>query len=291
MKILLIGARGQLGTDIQKVIPKSFLIPLTRDDIQVENQESIFSNISKIRPDIVINTSAFHKVDVCEDSIKESFLVNTFAIEYLAKACLEHKCALVHISTDYVFGADEARTSPYSEVDREGPISVYGLSKLAGEKFLQYKMTNFFLIRSAGLFGVAGSSGKGGNFVETMIRLGKEKGKVSVVNDQYTSPTYTLNLAENIWKLIQTRHYGLYHMTSEGDCSWYEFANTIFNILKMDVECTPCSTAQFPTRARRPKYSVLENSRLKALGLNSMNHWKENLEFYLSEKGHIHTKS
>jgi len=287
MKVLLIGANGQLGTDLQKVLPGDDLVPLTHREIEVKDRESVLACLRAHRPDVVLNTSAFHQVDICEKQAEEAFAVNSVAVGHLADACVEAKAALVHLSTDYVFGADAHRQSPYHEEDREAPINVYGVSKLAGEKILQSRLRRHFIVRTSGLFGVAGSSGKGGNFVELMIRLGREKGKVKVVHDQALSPTYTLNLAENIRALMVTDHYGLYHCTSQGECSWYEFACTIFEQLGMRVECTPCTSEEFPTRARRPAYSALDNRKLEETGLNRMNSWEENLRRYLIEKGHL----
>jgi len=287
MRILLIGAGGQLGTDLRKVLAAEDLVALSHRDIEVKDRDGVLGWIKKIRPEVVLNTSAFHQVDVCEDSAEESFAVNSVAVAHLADACVETGAALVHLSTDYVFGADTGRKVAYVEGEREEPINVYGASKLAGEKLIPYRMEKYFILRSSGLFGVAGSSGKGGNFVELMIRLGREKGKVKVVDDQVLSPTYTLNLAENIRELIRAEGYGLYHCTSEGECSWHRFACAIVDQLGMQVECTPCTSREVPTRARRPAYSALDNRRLKDAGLNRMKTWEENLKNYLIEKGHL----
>jgi dTDP-4-dehydrorhamnose reductase len=194
---------------------------------------------------------------------------------------------LVYISTDYVFGQDEKRKKPYKETDNTGPINVYGVSKLAGEKFTQYICSKYFIVRVCGLFGVAGSSGKGGNFVELMVRLGKEKGEVSVVDDQILTPTYTKNIAENLQELLKTDYYGLYHLTSEGQCSWWEFANEIFKLLKLKVKNNPVDSKFFKTRAKRPKFSVLEKYHLNKINLNLMRDWKENLRLYLIEKCYL----
>ncbi|MCL4363821.1 dTDP-4-dehydrorhamnose reductase, partial [Patescibacteria group bacterium] len=266
-KLALIGANGQLSTDIRKVFDKDFysITPLTHQDIEVTDITNVKKVLEGINPDIVINTSAYHKVDEVEDNPDKAFLVNASAQKNIAELCQSKGWTTVFISTDYVFGLDEKRNTPFSEADNTGPVNVYGTSKLAGENFTRYIADRHFVIRVCGLHGTAGSSGKGGNFVELMIRLGKEKGQVSVVDDQTCTPTYTKNIAENLNELLKTDNYGLYHMTSQGQCSWYEFASEIFKQMKMKVECNPVDSSHFPTRAKRPKYSVLENKNLKKM--------------------------
>lgn len=288
-KIALIGANGQLSTDIINVFDKKyfFISPLSHKDIEITNIEDTKKVLEKINPDIVINTAAYHKVDEVEDNPEKAFLVNSVAQKNLAEICETNKWTLVFISTDYVFGLDKERNASYIETDTPGPINVYGVSKLAGEYFTRYICKKHFVIRVCGLFGVAGSSGKGGNFVELMIKLGKEKGKVNVVNDQILTPTYTKNIAENLQELLKTENFGLYHMTSEGQCSWWEFTSEIFKQLKMKAKCNPVASSFFKTRAKRPAFSVLENYNLKKIGLNKMRSWKENLKLYLKEKGYL----
>lgn len=288
-KIALIGANGQLSSDVIKVFDKNHfaITPLTHSDIEVTDINSTKKVLEDIKPDIVINTSAFHKVDEVEDNPEKAFIVNSSAQKNLAELSQKNKWTLVFLSSDYVFGLDNQRKTPFNERDETGPINVYGVSKLAGENFTRYICNKHFVIRVCGLFGTAGSSGKGGNFVELMIKLGKEKGEVSVVSDQILTPTYTKNIAENMNELFKTDAYGLYHITSEGQCSWYEFANEIFNQTKMKVKCNPVDSNFFSTRAKRPKFSVLENYNLKKINLNKMRNWKDNLNLYLKEKGHI----
>lgn len=287
MRILLIGNSGQLGTDLRKVLNKEELICPSRDDLDIARFEKTKEFINQYSPQVVINTAAFHQVDKCEEDLEKSFLVNTFAIKNLADTCKEKDIPLVHISTDYVFGLDKRRKKPYIEQDSPGPVNAYGISKLAGEYFIRYTLNKYFIIRPAGLFGVAGAEGKGGNFVETMLRLAKEKRGVKVKNDEFTTPTYTKELAEATGDLIKTNEYGIYHITSQGECSWYEFAKKIFELTNTKVNCQPVSSDEFPTVAKRPHYSVLENRHLKDIGLDKMSHWQKALEKYLKEKGHI----
>lgn len=289
-KIALIGASGQLGTDIVKVFKKDKyfkLVPLTRQDIEITDIKNTKQVLERIKPDLVINTAAYHRVDEMENYPDKAFEINATAQKNLAQLCQKNGWAVVFISTDYVFGLDKRRKKPYVETDSPGPLNVYGISKLAGEYFTRYFCPRHFVIRTSGLHGVAGSSGKGGNFVGTMIRLGKEKGEVSVVDDQVLTPTYSKNMAENMLELLKTEHFGLYHMTAESECSWWEFASEIFKTLKMDVVCNRVDSSFFKARATRPLYSVLENAALEKLGLNKMRNWQENLKLYLEEKKYL----
>jgi len=287
-KVLLIGADGQLGTDLRKVISKNYelLCPL-EEDLDITHFDNVREYVYQNSPDLIINTAAFHQTDECEKDPQTSFLVNASAIKNLADVCKKLDILLVHISTDYVFGLDEKRKTPYIEEDLPAPVNIYGISKLAGEYCIRYTLKKYFVIRTAGLFGVAGAKGKGGNFIETMLKLAKNKGEVKVKNDEFTSPTYTKELVENIAQLIKTDKYGIYHITSQGECSWYEFAQKIFKLTNTKVNCQPVSSDEFPTIAKRPCYSVLDNKHLKEIGLDKMSRWEDALEKYLKEKGHM----
>lgn len=287
-KILLIGADGQLGTDLRKVIDKNYeLLCPSIEELDIVQFDKTKEYIHQNHPDLIINTAAFHQVDECEKDPQTSFLVNTSAVKNLADVCKELDILLVHISTDYVFGLDKERRTPYTEQDLPAPVNIYGISKLAGEYCISYALKKYFIIRPAGLFGVAGAKGKGGNFIETMLKLAKDRGEVKVKNDEFTSPTYTKELAESIAQLIKTNEYGVYHITSQGECSWYEFAKRIFELTNTKVNCQPVSSGEFPTIAKRPCYSVLDNKRLREIGLDKISHWEDALEKYLKEKGHI----
>lgn len=288
--VVLIGSNGQLGTDIISVFSKDKtlkLTKLTREKLDITNPEQVTKVITKLKPDVVINTAAYHKVDEMEDNEEQSFLVNCMAQKNLSEATAAAGAAIVFISTDYVYGHDMKRTKPFKETDAPDPVNIYGVSKTAGEYVTRYSNKKHFVVRVAGLYGVAGSAGKGGNFVELMIRLGRERGWVEVVTDQVTTPTYTRNIAENLNALIKTTKYGVYHMTSEGCCNWWEFAQEIFKQTKMEVECKKTTSKNFKTRAVRPAFSVLENASLKRIKKNTMNHWKKSLTLYLKEKKYI----
>ncbi len=287
-KILLIGADGQLGSDLKKVIGESYelLCPLI-EELDVTQFDKVKEYIRQNRPDLIINTAAFHQTDECEKDSPRSFLVNTFAVKNLADVCKELDIPLVNISTDYIFGLDGERKTPYIEQDLPAPVNIYGISKLSGEYCIRYTLKKYFIIRPAALFGIAGARGKGGNFVETMLKLAKERGKVKVKNDEFTTPTYTKELAESIVRLIKTDKYGVYHITSQGECSWHEFAQKIFELTNTKVSCQPVSSDEFPTIAKRPCYSVLDNKHLREIGLDKMSYWGDALKKYLKEKGHI----
>ena len=285
MRIVLIGANGQLGSDLVKVLgPVHDLIGLTHAEVEVTDAGSVAATVARCRPDLVLNTAAFHKVDLCEERVQETFAVNMYGVRYLALACRESGAALAHLSTDYVFGADRTRTTPYTEYDAPGPTNVYGVSKLAGEHMVGYLLDRHFIFRVAGLYGVAGSSGKGGNFVELMLRLAREGKSIRVVDDQRTTPTYTVDLARQIAAVIETEHYGLYHATCQGDCTWYEFASEIFRQSRLEPDVSRAKTGDFGEKATRPGYSVLENAELQRVGMDRMRPWQEALGGFLSER-------
>jgi len=285
MKTLLIGANGQLGTDVCAMWPAADLIPRTIADIDVTDRVRVFDVIGRHRPALVFNTAAFHNVDVCETEPAQAFAVNAVAVRHLADACAEHNAALMHMSTDYVFSGRAAR--PYTESDPPDAINVYGVSKAAGEQIVRATLPRHYIIRSSGLFGVAGAAGKGGNFVETMLRLAREGKPISVVNDQTLSPTFTPDLAAKLVEVARTGRFGTYHVTGSGECSWYDFASAIFELCDLQPDLTPTSTAAFGAKAARPEYSVLANDALAAAGLTPLRPWQEALRDYLMRKGHI----
>ncbi len=284
-KVALIGANGQLAHDILRVFENYEVVGFTHAELDITDFNLLRERMSSLKPDVIINTAAYHRVDECEDYPEKSFLVNAVAVRELAKVSNEVGAVLVHFSTDYVFGGD--KDTPYTEEDAPMPLSVYGTSKLAGECFVRSIARKFFLIRTCGLYGKAGSSGKGGNFVETMIKLANAGKHIRVVSDQIVTPTYTYDLAVKVRELLETGSYGLYHITSGGSCSWYEFAREIFGKLSMDADIEPITSEEFGAKAKRPSYSVLDNENLRRAGLSDMRDWRDALEDYLREKGYI----
>jgi len=288
MKVLVTGANGQLGTDLCKVLQHFEVIPLTHKDIEITDMDSVKQALNKYKPDIIINTAAYVRVDDCEIEQDKAFLINALGARNVAVVVQELGAKLVHLSTDYVFGGDaQPRTTPYTEFDTPIPLSVYGKSKLAGENFVRHLCQKHFIIRSSGLFGVAGASGKGGNFVETILRLARERSELRVVNDQVFSPTYTKDLAGKIAQLINTEYYGIFHITNKGYCSWYQFATEILRLAGLKTPIIPVTSDEYPQKARRPRFSVLDNYHLRLLGMDDMRPWQEALRDYMICKGCI----
>jgi dTDP-4-dehydrorhamnose reductase len=230
----------------------------------------------------VLNTAAYHRVEECEKKSDLAFQVNGTGAMNLAIACQRAGAILVHFSTDYVFGG-YAKNSPYEETDRPAPLNVYGASKVLGEYLIPDYTDRYFILRVCGLYGVAGSSGKGGNFVETMLRKGSDGEVLRVVDDQLLTPTYTVDLAEAVRKVVVTGKFGLYHLSSEGECSWYEFARHIFDFAGIQAKLSPVESSEFASPVKRPSYSVLSNAKARALGV-SLPSWKDALRRYLKQR-------
>ncbi len=288
MKILITGANGQLGHDLVKALSGFELAPLTHDDIEISDMSSVKEAFRKYQPDAAINTTAYVRVDDCETHRDGAYLVNAIGARNIAVVCEEIGAKLVQISTDYVFGGDTKHEgTPYNEFDDTSPLNVYGKSKLAGEEFIRHLCSKHFIVRVSGLFGTAGSSGKGGNFIETMIQLGKERPEVRVVNDQVFSPTYTADVACVISNLIATDYYGIFHCVNHGSCSWYDFTQEIFRLAGIQTPVIPITSAEYPQKAKRPPYSVLDNYHLRLMKLDDMQDWREALKAYLGEKGYL----
>ena len=288
--VVIIGASGQLGTDLRRTLGAFKVTGLTHSDLDVCDAGLAREVLSRLRPDVVINTSAFNRVDECQDRVAPAFAVNSTGPYHLACLAEEFAFTLVHLSTDYVF--DGQARSPYTEDATPNPLNVYGISKLAGESLVRSSCERHFVIRTSGLYGVAGMSGGTGNFVETMIRLGRPGQPVRVVNDQILTPTATADLAAAIAQLVEREGqpgvaYGLYHVTNGEQCSWHEFAKTIFELSGMTVDLSVISSADFAAKARRPAYSVLDNSRWHLAGFTSLQPWRAALTDYLQVTGRL----
>jgi dTDP-4-dehydrorhamnose reductase len=279
MKILLIGALGQLGIDLQKVLKAHEVIPVDKEEIDVCDAQQVDAMVDALQPDVLLNCSAFNRVDEAEDTPEAAFAVNTFAVRNLALAARRRNAKLMHFSSDYVF--DGPGRMPYVETDLPCPQSMYGVSKLAGEAMVQAIWPKHFLIRTCGLYGYTGSRDKGTNFVEAMLRVGAKAGPVRVVSDQVCTPTSTMDLAGAVARLLPTEGYGLYHLTSAGECSWYQFANAIFEEMGLHPEVLPVTSDQFQAKAKRPDYSVLDNRRFRSEGFADMRPWREALADYI----------
>lgn len=285
MRIAVIGAAGQLGTDLIQTLQHE-VIALRHSDVEITDMDSVQQMIDEHRPDCVINAAAYNKVDQAEDEPEVAFANNALGPRNLAVACDTHGATFCHVSTDYVFGTDRNRRLPYRVFDAPGPTGAYGISKLAGEHFVHASCPKSFVIRTCGLYGHAARNDAGqtkgkGNFVETMLRLGAERDSLRIVSDQLCTPTSSLELARAISGLIETKEYGLHHGVNRGATSWADFAREIFRFASLDVDVESIPTSEYPTKANRPGYSVLDGSGLEhALG-RPMPEWKTSLREYI----------
>lgn len=290
MKILIIGADGQLGSDLCLQLKDNFeLIPSIIDDMDITDLDAVERKFRKYKPVVIINTAAIVNADECEMDQDLAYSVNSLGARNVAVMANEINAKLIHISTDYVFGGENRQKSiPFTEFDTPVPISIYGKSKLAGENFVKHLCSKHFIIRSSGLFGKAGSKTKGGtNFVEAIIKQTKTGKEIRVVDDQFISPTYTVDLSKIIIKLMGTKYYGLLHATNQGSCSWFQFAEEIIRQIGSSNSVVPVKSDAYKVTAKRPFYSVLDNFQLRIIKQSEMRMWHEALHAYLKEKGYI----
>jgi dTDP-4-dehydrorhamnose reductase len=285
LKIAVIGANGQLGADVVSVFERKgdTVARLCHSDIELSSMESVRGCLGAQPFDCVINTAAMHHVENCEQDPSGAFAVNALGARNLALATRETGAVLVHVSTDYVF--DGAKREPYVERDAARPLNVYGNSKLAGEYFVRTLNPRHYVLRTSALYGEHACRAKGGrNFVELMLHLGRERGRVKVVNDEFVTPTPTVDVARQIAALTDHEAFGLYHATAEGSCTWYEFALEIFAAAGLSVEVLIAAPGDFPAKVPRPSYSVLANHRLNEAGLNLFRPWQTGLTEYLAKE-------
>ena len=285
MKIAVIGANGQLGHDVVRAVTDQGdeVRALTHEDIELCSLESVVGCLRATQAEVVVNTAAMHHVESCEQQPGRAHEVNVVGARNLATATRDLGSVLIHVSTDYVF--DGTKGSPYVESDEARPLNVYGRTKLEGEQVVQDINPKHYVLRTAALYGNHPCRAKGGqNFVDLMLRLARERGRVRVVDNEFTTPTATADLARQIAALSRSANYGLYHATADGDCSWYAFAREIFRVADVSVTLEIASANEFPAKAPRPAYSVLENRGLKSHNLNLFRPWQDGLHTYLSEK-------
>lgn len=279
MKVLVTGAKGQLGTDLMNELEKRGIESIGVDvqEMDITDREACMRVISESKADAVIHCAAYTAVDAAEDNVDLCRKINGEGTRNVALACQATGAKMMYISTDYVF--DGQGTRPWEPDDNRSPLNVYGQTKYEGELAVEELVEKFFTVRIAWVFGVAGK-----NFIKTMLRLGKERGAVSVVDDQVGSPTYTYDLARLLVDMIQTDYYGRYHATNEGFCSWYEFACEIFRQAGMDeVKVTPVSSDQFPVKAVRPANSRMSKAKLAENGFEPLPTWQDALGRFLKE--------
>ncbi len=276
MKVLVTGAKGQLGRDLMNELERQGLegIGVDVEEMDITDPEKCRSVIGQARADAVIHCAAYTAVDAAEDQAELCRRINGEGTRNVAEACRDAGVKLMYISTDYVF--DGQGTRPWEPDDERAPLNVYGQTKYEGELAIEELLDRYYIIRIAWVFGAAGK-----NFIKTMLRLGKEKGAVSVVDDQVGSPTYTYDLARLLVDMVQTEHYGRYHATNEGECSWYEFACEIFRQAGLKVQVTPVSSEAFAARAKRPANSRMSKEKLTEKGFVRLPDWQDALRRFL----------
>ncbi|MDZ4688027.1 MAG: dTDP-4-dehydrorhamnose reductase [Planctomycetaceae bacterium] len=277
-RVAVLGGFGQLGSDVVRRLGER-AIALGHADADLTDAAQLAARLETVGPDIVINCAAYNLVDRAEDEPHAALAVNAVGVRNLATWCRDRDVPLLHVSTDYVFGAEASRRTPHLETDTTGPVSVYGTSKLAGENAVRELCPRHWIVRTCGLYGRHAARGKG-NFVETMLRLAEERPELRLVNDQRCTPTSTADLADALIALIESAPYGTYHATNSGDCTWYEFAQAIFAAAGLSPRVVPITSAEFAAKARRPDYSVLNCGKLAALGI-TLRPWTEAVAEYV----------
>lgn len=277
MKVLLIGAKGQLGSELKKQLlvddDQYHVISTDYDILDITSLKSVQEVLYTHNPEVVINCAAHTAVDLCEIEIEKAYQINSLGPKHVAQVCDAIGAKLIHISTDYVFNGEESR--PRREDDKVDPQNIYGKSKLLGEEYVKAFCKKYFIVRTAWLYG------EGNNFVRTMLKLSNTHKEVNVVDDQFGSPTYTKDLAKVLIGLMHTDYYGTFHGTCEGSCSWYDFAVKIFEYMNINIKVNRVTSEEFIRPAKRPTYSILDNFALKLYGLNTFRNWEEALKDYL----------
>jgi len=280
MKVLITGCNGQLGLELSKQLeecnPNYEVIKTDVHNLDITDQGQVFEIVANSKPNVIINCAAYTNVDGCEANEDAAFKVNAIGAQNLSVAAYSVGAKIVQVSTDYVFNGTGDK--PKREYDMVNPQSVYGGSKELGERLVRETNPRHFIIRTAWLYG------EGNNFVRTMLKLSKEKQEMNVVDDQFGSPTSTVDLAKAIVKLMNTESYGTYHGTCEGSCSWNEFAKKIFEIKGINIKVNPITTEELGRLANRPKYSVLDNFMLKLLDINVFRNWEDAIAEYLKNE-------
>ncbi|MFF1991507.1 dTDP-4-dehydrorhamnose reductase [Bacillus mycoides] len=278
MKVLVTGAKGQLGQDVLCLLENQpwEVFGFGREELDITNEEQVREKVLSIKPDIIIHTAAYTQVDQAESDEEAAFKVNAEGTKYLAQAAEAVGAKFCYVSTDYVF--DGTKNAPYKADDQTNPQTVYGKSKLVGEQYTQEYCSKNYIVRTSWVFGLYGN-----NFVKTMLRLAEDRKELGIVHDQVGSPTYTADLARFIIDLVQTDKYGIYHGSNSGICSWYEFAKEIFEQSNIEVVVNPLTTEDFPRPAARPKYSVLDKGMIEQNGFESFQDWKKALKDFLQK--------
>ena len=283
MKVAVIGSNGQLGVDVCIALEKAghSVTPLSHAEIEISDRASVTAVLQSIGPAAVVNTAAMHNVEQCEGDPVKAFAVNGIGTRNLAQSCEALGTYFLTISTDYVF--DGAKAAPYIETDAPLPLNVYGNTKLSGEHFALTACREGAVLRVSGVYGSNPCRAKGGmNFVRMMLKLAAEKPELRVVDYEILTPTYTVDISNQIVKIVEARAPGLFHGTAQGACSWHEFASAIFEISGTKANLQKANLGEFSAKVARPTYSVLDNAALKAQGLDIMPDWRDGLTRYLA---------
>jgi dTDP-4-dehydrorhamnose reductase len=281
MRVVILGARGQLASSLCEQMADHDVVALGREDLDISDTARVGETIERLRPEVVINTAAVRRPDDCERNPERTFAVNAIGPRNVAMACAAAGSVLVHFSTDNVF--DGRKSGPYTEDDTTNPITTYGVAKLAGEQFVRHLVERHLVIRTSGLFG--GAADRGTNFVLSMLQRARAGETLRVVTDQVISPTYTLDLAKKTAWLIGAGANGVYHVTNTGACSWFELARAIVERSRLDVRLVPVTTEELKLTAPRLRNAVLDNGALRRLGADDMPHWQDALGRYLQTLG------
>ena len=278
MKVLVTGVKGQLGYDVVNELVKRGHTAIGTDieEMDITNKNSVNSVIKENTPDAVIHCAAYTAVDAAEDNVELCRKINAEGTQNIADVCKELDIKMIYISTDYVFDGQGER--PWEPEDERTPLNVYGQTKYEGELAVQNTLDKYFIVRIAWVFGVNGK-----NFIKTMLNLGKTRDSLTVVNDQFGSPTYTYDLAKLLVDMVETDKYGIYHATNEGICTWYEFACEIFKQAGINVKVSPVSASEYPAKAKRPSNSRMSKEKLTEQGFEKLPAWQDALARYLKE--------
>ena len=278
MKVLVTGVKGQLGYDVVNELTKRGHIAIGTDieEMDITDKKSVDSVIKENAPEAVIHCAAYTAVDAAEDNVELCRKINAEGTQNIADVCKELDIKMIYISTDYVFDGEGEK--PWEPEDERTPLNVYGQTKYEGELAVQNTLDKYFIVRIAWVFGVNGK-----NFIKTMLNLGKNRDSLTVVNDQFGSPTYTYDLAKLLVDMVETDKYGIYHATNEGICTWYEFACEIFKQAGMNIKVSPVSAAEYPAKAKRPSNSRMSKEKLTQNGFEKLPAWQDALSRYLKE--------
>ncbi len=281
-RVLIIGSGGQLGSYLMRTFSDLETVGLEHRDIQIEKETSVASALEQYRPDIVINTAAFHNVDRCEREPAAAFAINAVGVDTVAGMTAKSGAVFVTISTDYVFSGE--KHTPYTEEDTPDPLNAYGISKYAGELLTRRHAAPYLIVRTSGLYGVGVSSTKGYTFVNRILQQAEDGERVRVVDDMVFSPSYAFHVTQATRRILEARRFGVYHVAGAGYCSWYEFAKTALEFSRIPADIQPIKYADFGSAVRRPMFSALESHAMKKARIPALPDWKEGLRAFVRER-------